>query len=126
MEHYWCLRWLSQHSLRQAQAVQLKDDLLRLTDIPLMVPMIGVKHPRGTQLTIELISWDEIDLSFQARLLEVSNVIEEVDDNLQFEASDLMNEVDHVSDQRVESPDGATEPPVVIDSVVEPNPASFG
>lgn len=124
MEHYWCLRWLSQHSVRQAQAVQLKDDLLRLTDIPLVVPMTGVKHPRGTQLTIELISWDEIDLSLQARLLEVSHVIEEVDESLQFEASDLMNETDQVSDQRVESPESVTELPVVTSPSVESNPAS--
>lgn len=85
MENYWCLRWLGQHSLRKVQAVQVRDDVLRLMDIPLSVPMTGVKHARGTQVTIELISWDEIDLSLQARLLEVSEAVAALEDNESFE-----------------------------------------
>ncbi len=73
MERYWCLRWLAQQSVRQADAVVLRDEVLRLVDVPLVVALPGVKHPRGTQVRLELISWDEVDLTVQARVLEVSN-----------------------------------------------------
>jgi exoribonuclease-2 len=73
MERYWCLRWLEQHSLRQADAVVLRDEVLRLVDVPLVISLPGVKHPRGTQVRLELISWDDVDLTVQARVLEVSN-----------------------------------------------------
>jgi exoribonuclease-2 len=72
MERYWCLRWLAQSSARQVDAVVLKDEVLRLVDVPLVITMPGVKHPRGTQIRLELISWDELDLTVQARVLEVS------------------------------------------------------
>jgi exoribonuclease-2 len=105
MEHYWCLRWLSQHEVRKVQAVQIKDDLLKLVDIPLILPMVGVKHPRGTQLTIELISWDEVDLSVQARLLEVSQAVLAVDENSDFDDGDSIDESEQVVEQslRVEA-----------------------
>ena len=99
MEHYWCLRWLSQHEARKVQAVQIKDDLLKLVDIPLILPMVGVKHPRGTQLTIELISWDEVDLSVQARLLEVSQAALAVDENSDFDDGDSIVESEQVVEQ---------------------------
>ena len=37
MEQYWCLRWLVQEGVREAEAVVLRDDLVRLADIPLVV-----------------------------------------------------------------------------------------
>lgn len=53
MERFWCLRWLAQNHARHVDAVLLKDELLRLVDIPLVIPMTGVKHARGTQLKLE-------------------------------------------------------------------------
>jgi exoribonuclease-2 len=87
MERYWCLRWLAQESVRQVDAVVLRDEVLRLVDVPLVVPMPGVKHPRGTQIRLELISWDELDLTIQARVLEVSNVSAAVVDDTGNESS---------------------------------------
>jgi exoribonuclease-2 len=86
MERYWCLRWLAQSSVRQVDAVVLKDEVLRLVEVPLVVPMPGVKHPRGTQVRLELISWDELDLTVQARVLEVSVVSEPVTDDMDEES----------------------------------------
>jgi exoribonuclease-2 len=86
MERYWCLRWLAQSSVRQVDAVVLKDEVLRLVDVPLVIPMPGVKHPRGTQVRLELISWDELDLTVQARVLEVSVVSEPVTDDMDEES----------------------------------------
>jgi exoribonuclease-2 len=91
MERYWCLRWLAQGSVRQVDAVVLKDEVLRLVEVPLVIPMPGVKHPRGTQVRLELISWDELDLTVQARVLEVS-VISDA-------ATEAMDEESELADQ---------------------------
>ncbi len=80
MERFWCLRWMAQHDLRHVDAVMLKDEVLRLVDIPLVLPMTGVKYPRGTQLKLEVIGWDEVDLSVQARVLEVATSAVELAD----------------------------------------------
>ena len=72
MERYWCLRWLTQESIRVVDAVVLKDEVLRLTDIPLVIQMPGLQSlARGAQVRLELLHWDEVDLSVQARLLDV-------------------------------------------------------
>jgi exoribonuclease II len=121
MEHYWCLRWLSQHEARKVQAVQIKDDLLKLVDIPLILPMVGVKHPRGTQLTIELISWDEVDLSVQARLLEVSQAVLAVDEDSDFEDGDSIDESEQVVEQVLSEESDASTLTVNADPVIQSN-----
>ncbi|NLC23181.1 MAG: RNB domain-containing ribonuclease [Oxalobacter sp.] len=75
MERYWCLRWLSQHDVRQARAVVIRDEMVQLLDIPLTIPLPAVRTlGRGTQVTLDLLRWDEVDLSVEARLVEVSAV----------------------------------------------------
>lgn len=72
MERYWCLRWLDQEQQRQVDAVVLKEEILRLTDIPLVIRLPGMPQiARGMQVRLDLLRWDEIDLSVEARLLEV-------------------------------------------------------
>jgi exoribonuclease-2 len=124
MEHYWCLRWLSQHEARKVQAVQIKDDLLKLVDIPLILPMVGVKHPRGTQLTIELISWDEVDLSVQARLLEVSQAALAVDEDSDFDDGDSTDESEQVVEQVLSEEADANTLTVSADPIIQSNPDS--
>ena len=121
MEHYWCLRWLSQHEARKVQAVQIKDDLLKLVDIPLILPIVGVKHPRGTQLTIELISWDEVDLSVQARLLEVSQAVLAVDEDSDFEDGDSIDESEQVVEQALSEESDASTLAIITDPVIQSN-----
>ena len=78
MERYWCLRWLSQNNVKQAEAVVIRDEMLRLVDIPLTIVMPGMRPlARGTQVRIDLIRWDEIDLSVEARLLDVTENVDE-------------------------------------------------
>lgn len=73
MERYWCLRWLAQHEARQVDAVVLKEDVLRLADIPLVLRLPGMPPlARGTAVRLELLRWDEVDLSVEARLLDVA------------------------------------------------------
>ena len=73
MERYWCLRWLGQENARQVEAVVLKDEVLRLVEIPLVIRLPGmVSAPRGAQVRLDIVRWDEVDLSLEARLLEVA------------------------------------------------------
>ena len=75
MERYWCLRWLGQElteTERQVDAVVLKDEVLRLADIPLVIRLPGMPQvARGAAVTLDILRWDEVDLSIEARLLEV-------------------------------------------------------
>ncbi len=79
MERYWCLRWLAQQDVRRVEAVVLKEDILRLLEIPLVIKMPGLPVlARGTQVTLDILSWDEVDLSVEARLVQVSSDHEQV------------------------------------------------
>jgi len=78
MERYWCLRWLGQENAKQVDAVVLKDEVLRLVEIPLVIRLPGMPSaPRGAQVRLDIVRWDEIDLSLEARLLEVAAVAPE-------------------------------------------------
>ncbi|WP_136413150.1 RNB domain-containing ribonuclease [Herbaspirillum sp. ST 5-3] len=73
MERYWCLRWLAQENAKHVDAVVLKDEVLRLVDIPLIIRLPGMPQaPRGTQVRLDMIRWDEIDLTVEARLIEMT------------------------------------------------------
>ena len=72
MERYWCLRWLAQEQARQVDAVVLKDEILRLVDIPLVIRLPGMPQvARGLQVKLDLLRWDEVDLTIEARLLDI-------------------------------------------------------
>jgi exoribonuclease-2 len=75
MERYWCLRWLGQENAKQVDAVVLKEDVLRLVEIPLVIRLPGMPTlARGAQVRLDIVRWDEVDLSLEARLLEVAGV----------------------------------------------------
>jgi exoribonuclease-2 len=72
MERYWCLRWLGQEDKRQVEAVVLKDEVLRLVDIPLIIRLPGMPQvARGAQVKLDILRWDEVDLTIEARILEI-------------------------------------------------------
>jgi exoribonuclease-2 len=120
MERYWCLRWLAQGSARQVDAVVLKDEVLRLVEVPLVIPMPGVKHPRGTQVRLELISWDELDLTVQARVLEVSVISDVISDDMDEESEPgVQNEMPELSEISGESAAIETAEPQIT---APPNP----
>ncbi|MBK4733472.1 ribonuclease catalytic domain-containing protein [Noviherbaspirillum pedocola] len=74
MERYWCLRWLAQHEARVVEAVALKEEIMRLVEIPLVLKLPGMSPlPRGTAVKLDLLRWDEVDLSVEARLIEVES-----------------------------------------------------
>lgn len=79
MERYWCLRWLGQQDARHVAAVVLKDEVVRLVDLPLVIKLPGMPPvARGTEVTLDILRWDEVDLSIETRLLEVAATPEEV------------------------------------------------
>lgn len=76
MERYWCLRWFAQQwqqgRAKQVEALVMKEDLLRLVDIPLIVRLAGLPTmQRGSRVKLDIIGWDEIDLSIETRFLEI-------------------------------------------------------
>ena len=75
MERYWCLRWRGPEQVnngRQVEAVVLKDEVLRLVDIPLIIRLPGMPPvARGGHVKLDILRWDEVDLTIEARLLEV-------------------------------------------------------
>lgn len=92
MERYWCLRWLAQEKAHIVDAVVLKDELVRLVDIPLVIRLSAMPSlPRGQQVKLEIISWDEVDLTVEARLLDVI-ATEIVEDMSEEDDSDVSSE----------------------------------
>ncbi len=89
MERYWCLRWLGQEDARQVEAVVLKDEVLRLVDIPLIVRLPGMPPvARGAQVRLDVLRWDELDLTIETRLLEVPVQAPAADAELDYEEED--------------------------------------
>jgi exoribonuclease-2 len=91
MERYWCLRWLGQENARQVDAVVLKDEILRLVDLPLVIRLPGMPQvARGAQVKIDILRWDEVDLSIEARLLEIAETpVVAADAELDYEEADV-------------------------------------
>lgn len=111
MERYWCLRWLAQESAKQVGAVVLKDEVLRLVDIPLIIRLPGMPQvARGIHVKLDLIRWDEIDLSIEARLLEI------------VDASSTDESVDESDEEAVASAGIVNDP--VAETAINDSPAS--
>lgn len=102
MERYWCLRWLGQEEKRQVEAVVLKDEVLRLVDIPLIIRLPGMPQTaRGAQVRLDILRWDEVDLTVEARLLELLTTVteldeEELDDEVSTEVAEDFSSAEHL------------------------------
>ncbi|MDR1661873.1 MAG: RNB domain-containing ribonuclease [Azoarcus sp.] len=70
MERYWCVRWLRQNEVRTTEAVVLRDNLVRLAEIPLVfkVPSLPPQLP-GSKLSLAIAGSDLIDVDVDARYL---------------------------------------------------------
>ena len=112
MERYWCLRWLAQQEARQVDAVALKDEVVRLVEIPLVLRMPGTPQvARGTQVKLELLRWDEVDLSVEARLLsfasEAAVALEEEQEESEEIASEALTATDAMQNADTVAADSA-------------------
>ena len=70
MERYWCLRWLLQENVKQAEALVLRENLVKFADIPLVgrIPSLP-ELPPNTRVSLEIAAVDLLDLEFEARYL---------------------------------------------------------
>jgi len=77
MERYWCLRWLQQEKIEHIEAMVLRENLVRLSGIPLAgrIPSLPELAP-NTMVQLEIGKLDLLDLDFNARF--VSATIPEV------------------------------------------------
>ncbi|MDH2917491.1 MAG: RNB domain-containing ribonuclease, partial [Gallionella sp.] len=68
MERYWCLRWLQQEKITQIDALILRENLVKIGDIPLVGRVPSVPElPANTKVMLEMINIDLLDLNFEAR-----------------------------------------------------------
>jgi exoribonuclease-2 len=78
--------------------VVLKEEVLRLVDIPLIIKLPGMPPaPRGASVKLDLVRWDEVDLTVEARLHEivaapVVEVEEELEEELPTQETDQSSE----------------------------------
>ncbi len=76
MERYWCLRWLLQENIQQAEALALRENLVKLVHIPLTIRIPSLPElPPNTRVILEIGDIDLLDLNFNARF--ISTVEEE-------------------------------------------------
>jgi exoribonuclease-2 len=70
MERYWCVRWLRQNDVKSTEATVLRDNLVRLSDIPLIfkVSSLPPQLP-GSKVSLAITGSDLIDVEVDARYL---------------------------------------------------------
>ena len=72
MERYWCLRWVAQQPDQRFPAVAIRDETVRLAAAPLYFQVTGLPPmSAGQPLLVDLLDWDELDLTVQARAVRL-------------------------------------------------------
>jgi exoribonuclease-2 len=72
MERYWCLRWLLQEKVPQFEVMVLRENLVRLSEIPLVSRISSLPElPPNTRAMLETGEIDLLDLNFNARFISV-------------------------------------------------------
>ncbi|MDR2032518.1 MAG: RNB domain-containing ribonuclease [Azoarcus sp.] len=70
MERYWCVRWLRQNEIRTAAVVVLRDNLVRLADIPFIFKVASLPPQLpGSKVSLAITGTDLIDVEVDARYL---------------------------------------------------------
>ena len=69
MEHYWCLRWLEQESLREATASVVRDNLVRLDALPLYVRVADLPAAAGPRVRLAIGAVDLLAATVEVRYL---------------------------------------------------------
>ncbi|HWK61692.1 MAG TPA: ribonuclease catalytic domain-containing protein [Eoetvoesiella sp.] len=71
MERYWCMRWLQQHGVTTIEASVLREDLVRLSGVPMVVRVPGMPElERGQAIRLQILGYDELALELECRYLE--------------------------------------------------------
>ncbi|AHG65012.1 ribonuclease catalytic domain-containing protein [Advenella mimigardefordensis] len=67
LERYWCLRWLTQQSRSSLHGTFIRDNLVRLEEIPLVIEVNGVPElERNDRMIINVRGTDELSLHIDA------------------------------------------------------------
>ncbi len=71
MERYWCLRWLRQHARKTVEARVLRDNVVKLEDVPLVikVPSLPLQVP-GSRIRLAIEGSDLVDVDVHAQYIE--------------------------------------------------------
>jgi len=70
MERYWCMRWLEQENISQIEGIVLRENLVRLVDIPLTFRAPSLPElPANTRVLLAITSVDLLDLDLQTRFV---------------------------------------------------------
>ncbi|HZW86493.1 MAG TPA: RNB domain-containing ribonuclease, partial [Gallionella sp.] len=72
MEKYWCLRWLQQEGMEQVEASVMRENLVKLLNIPLIFRVTSLPEtPANTLVKLAIVDLDLLDLNIHARFMEV-------------------------------------------------------
>jgi len=72
MERYWCLRWVMQEKLERPVAVVLRENLLRIDDLPLLLRVSTLPNlARGARVRLEVERIDLLEAEARMRFVEV-------------------------------------------------------
>jgi exoribonuclease-2 len=75
MERYWCLRWLLQEQRSDITARIIKEQLVRLEEIPLVLRMMDLPDPttapRGARIRLSIEQIDLLDADIRTRFIEL-------------------------------------------------------
>jgi exoribonuclease-2 len=75
MERYWCLRWLLQEQRADITARIIKEQLVRLEEIPLVLRMMDLPDPataaRGARIRLSIEQIDLLDADIRTRFIEL-------------------------------------------------------
>jgi exoribonuclease-2 len=70
MERYWCLRWLQQEKIEQVEAIVLRENLVKVIDIPLVFRAPSLPElPANTSVQLAIVSIDLLDLNLDTRFV---------------------------------------------------------
>ena len=76
MERYWCLRWLLQENVQQTEVWVLRENLVKLVEIPLVSRIPSLPElPPNTRAMLEIGEVDLLDLNFDARFVSVVEAV---------------------------------------------------
>ncbi|ETD72158.1 ribonuclease II [Pelistega indica] len=113
MERFWCLRYIQQQHLSEVEATVIREELVRLKDIPITTSIAGLPElEKGTSIRIAIDKIDLYNLTFEARLLKILDTAI-VDVDIEDDLSDTLPE--NLSLDEIETE-------IEVDSSVESNP----
>ena len=78
LERYWCLRWLTQQSRTRLHGTFIRDNLVRLEEIPLVIEVNGLPElERNDRIAINVRGTDELALQIDAEYAGLAQTGEE-------------------------------------------------